>query len=268
MSRIDSCFSKLKADGRKAIVPYVTAGDPNPQVTVPLMHALVDAGADVIELGVPFSDPMADGPVIQLACERALLHGTRLLDVLDMVAEFRKTDQQTPVVLMGYLNPVEAIGYQNFAQRAREAGVDGVLIVDMPPVESGALMSELKAQDLDIIFLIAPTTSAARRKAICQQGSGYLYYVSVKGVTGSASLNVDEVASYIGEMRKDTELPLCVGFGIRDGASAAAVCSVADGAIVGSVLVNQIADLASRPDEIPAAVAAIVKEMRSAIDAN
>ncbi len=268
MNRIESCFNKLKLEGRKAIVPYVTAGDPNPGVTVPLMHAMVDAGADIIELGVPFSDPMADGPVIQLACERALLHGTRLLDVLDMVAAFRETNDSTPVVLMGYLNPVEAIGYENFAKRAKASGVDGVLIVDMPPVESAELMTAVKAEALDVIFLIAPTTSPERRKAICEKGSGYLYYVSVKGVTGSSALNVDEVASYLNEMRKDTDLPLCVGFGIRDGASAAAVCQVADGAIVGSVLVNQIAELASEPEKVPAAVSAIVAEMRSAIDAN
>lgn len=267
MNRIEARFSQLKADGRKAIIPYVTAGDSQPSVTVPLMHALVEAGADVIELGVPFSDPMADGPVIQLACERSLMHGTRLLDVLDMVSEFRQQDQNTPVVLMGYMNPVEAIGYENFAQRAKAAGVDGVLTVDLPPVESEGLMSALKAQGLDIIFLIAPTTSAVRRKAICEQGSGYLYYVSVKGVTGSSALNVDEVASYISDMRQDTDLPLCVGFGIRDGATAAAVCKVADGAIVGSVLVNQIAELANKPDEIPAAVSAIISEMRSAVDA-
>jgi tryptophan synthase alpha chain len=267
MSRIEACFAAMKADGRKAIVPYVTAGDPNPQVTVPLMHALVEAGADVIELGVPFSDPMADGPVIQLACERALVHGTRLLDVLDMVSEFRRSDDKTPVVLMGYLNPIEAIGYENFATRAKAAGVDGVLVVDMPPIESAGLMDALKAENLDIIFLIAPTTSPVRRAAICKQGSGYLYYVSVKGVTGSSALNVDEVASYISDMRQDTDLPICVGFGIRDGQSAAAVCQVADGAIVGSVLVNKIAELANDADKIPAAVAAIVKDMREAIDA-
>jgi len=267
MNRIEARFNQLKADGRKAIIPFVTAGDSQPSVTVPLMHALVEAGADVIELGVPFSDPMADGPVIQLACERSLMHGTRLLDVLDMVAEFRQQDTETPVVLMGYLNPVEAIGYENFAQRAKAAGVDGVLTVDLPPVESEGLMSAMKEQGLDIIFLIAPTTSPARRKAICEQGSGYLYYVSVKGVTGSSALNVDEVADYINDMRQDTDLPLCVGFGIRDGATAKAVCQVADGAIVGSVLVNRIAELANKPDEIPSAVAAIISEMRSAVDA-
>ncbi|HSG03455.1 MAG TPA: tryptophan synthase subunit alpha [Marinobacterium sp.] len=267
MNRIEARFNQLKADGRKAIIPFVTAGDSQPSVTVPLMHALVEAGADVIELGVPFSDPMADGPVIQLACERSLMHGTRLLDVLDMVAEFRQQDTETPIVLMGYLNPVEAIGYENFAQRAKAAGVDGVLTVDLPPVESEGLMSAMKEQGLDIIFLIAPTTSPARRKAICEQGSGYLYYVSVKGVTGSSALNVDEVADYINDMRQDTDLPLCVGFGIRDGATAKAVCQVADGAIVGSVLVNRIAELANKPDEIPSAVAAIISEMRSAVDA-
>lgn len=268
MNRIESRFNLLKANDRKAIIPFVTAGDPTPEVTVPLMHALVEAGADLIELGVPFSDPMADGPVIQLACERSLKHGTRLLDILDMVETFRQQDADTPVVLMGYLNPIEAIGYENFAIRAKAAGVDGVLIVDLPPIESTELMRELKEQSLDIIFLIAPTTSPVRRKAICDQGSGYLYYVSVKGVTGSSALNVDEVDRYIADMRKDTDLPLCVGFGIRDGESAAAVCKVADGAIVGSVLVNQIADLASEPAKVPGAVAAIIADMRKAVDAN
>jgi len=267
MNRIEARFNQLKADGRKALIPFVTAGDPQPSVTVPLMHALVDAGADIIELGVPFSDPMADGPVIQLACERSLLHGTRLLDVLSMVEEFRQKDSLTPVVLMGYLNPIEAIGYENFATRAKAAGVDGVLTVDMPPIESGGLMAALKAVELDIIFLIAPTTSPVRRKAICEQGSGYLYYVSVKGVTGSSALNVGEVADYIEQMRNDTDLPLCVGFGIRDGATAASVCRVSDGAIVGSVLVNQIAALAQTPDKVPASVASIIHEMRVAIDA-
>ena len=267
MSRIEACFTAMKAEGRKAIVPYVTGGDSNPRVTVPLMHALVEAGADVIELGVPFSDPMADGPVIQLACERALEHGTSLTDVLAMVAEFREQDQTTPVVLMGYLNPIEVMGYEAFAKNAKASGVDGVLVVDMPPVESAGLMAAMKAESLDIIFLIAPTTSPARRKAICEQGSGYLYYVSVKGVTGSKALNVDEVGAYISDMRQDTDLPICVGFGIRDGQSAAAVSKVSDGAIVGSVLVNQIAELANTPEKIPAAVAGIVKEMRQAIDA-
>ncbi|KAA0875858.1 tryptophan synthase subunit alpha [Nitrincola tapanii] len=267
MSRIQTRFDALRASGRKALIPYVTAGDPSPAVTLPLMHALVAAGADVLELGVPFSDPMADGPVIQLACERALMHGTRLLDVLEIVAEFRKTDTETPVVLMGYLNPIEAIGYANFAEKARAAGVDGVLTVDLPPEEGVEANAIFRAQGLDTIYLMSPATSDARLRHICQQGSGYLYYVSLKGVTGSANLDVEAVAHKITQMREMTDLPLAVGFGIRDAASAAAVSAVADGVIVGSVLVNQIAELVTAHEHIPAQVSAIIAEMRQAMDA-
>lgn len=267
MSRIQTCFEQLERQQRKALIPYVTAGDPNPDVTVDLMHALVDAGADVIELGVPFSDPMADGPVIQLACERALVHGTRLVDVLAMVGQFRERNNTTPVVLMGYLNPIEAIGYERFAKQARDAGVDGVLVVDLPPDEAQELGGTLKSNGLDSIYLVAPTTTEARLKAICAQGSGYLYYVSVKGVTGSAALDVAEVADKIAGMRKLTQLPLCVGFGIKDADSAAAVAKVADGVIVGSVLVNRIAELVQQSDQIPEQVSQIVAQMRSAMDA-
>ena len=267
MSRIKSCLQKLKGEGRKALIPYITAGDPQPGVTVKLMHALVDAGADIIELGVPFSDPMADGPVIQLACERALAHGVRLVDVLDMVSEFRTTDSATPVVLMGYLNPVEAIGYDSFLEGASNAGVDGVLTVDLPPEEAEDFCSGLKSHNLDAVFLLAPTTSEDRIKQICDVSSGYVYYVSLKGVTGSASLDVDEVAARLESIREITDLPVGVGFGIRDDESAAAVAKVADGVIVGSVLVNKIADLASTPDSIPQQVADIIRGMRKAMDA-
>ncbi len=267
MSRIKSCLQQLQAEGRKALIPYVTAGDPQPGVTVKLMHALVDAGADIIELGVPFSDPMADGPVIQLACERALKHGTSLTDVLAMVAEFREQDPNTPVVLMGYLNPIEAMGYGAFLSQAKQSGVDGVLTVDLPPEEAQSFCTDLRASELDAIFLLAPTTSDERMKQICQISSGYVYYVSLKGVTGSASLDVDAVAERVEEIRRITDLPVGVGFGIRDPESAAAVSRVADGAIVGSVLVNQIAELADQPDSIPQRVAAIVRDMRQAMDA-
>lgn len=266
MSRISSCFEKLQAEGRKALIPYVTAGDPAPGVTLPLMHAMVESGADIIELGVPFSDPMADGPVIQLACERALSHNTSLRDVLAIVAEFRKTNQTTPVVLMGYLNPIEVMGYATFADLASEAGVDGVLTVDLPPeeaVEFGALM---KAKEIDVIYLLAPTTLESRIEKICAAGSGYVYYVSVKGVTGSSSLDTDEVARRLDVIRKHTNMPVGVGFGIRDDESARAVAEVADGVIVGSVLVNKIAELADQQDKIPDAVAAITGSMRQAMD--
>lgn len=267
MGRINQSFESLKAAGRKALIPYITAGDSQPTVTVPLMHAMVEAGADIIELGVPFSDPMADGPVIQLACERALSHGTRLVDVLDMVKDFRSTDATTPVVLMGYLNPIEALGYENFAQKASEAGVDGVLTVDLPPEESVEFAAIMKKYALDVIYLLAPTTEESRIEQVCEYGSGYVYYVSVKGVTGSAALDVNEVASKLEVIRRHTSMPVGVGFGIRDGASAAAVSKIADGVIVGSVLVNAIAEKANQPEEIAIDVAAILAQMRSAMDA-
>ncbi len=266
MSRISSCFAALKNEGRKALIPYVTAGDPTPTVTVPLLHALVEAGADVIELGVPFSDPMADGPVIQLACERALSHDVRLTDVLAMVKTFRETNQNTPVVLMGYLNPVESMGYENFAKAAQAAGVDGVLTVDLPPEEGADFSAIMAAHEIDTIFLLAPTSREERIKRIAEQGSGYLYYVSVKGVTGSSSLNVEEVEARLNLVRQYTDLPLGVGFGIKDPASAKQVAQVADGVIVGSVLVNKIADLVTAPEKVPAEVSAIIKAMRTEMD--
>ncbi len=267
MSRISACFENLRQQGRKALIPYVTAGDPAPAVTVPLLHALVEAGADIIELGVPFSDPMADGPVIQLACERALQHHVRLLDVLDIVSEFRQQDTQTPVVLMGYLNPVEVLGYENFARRAAQAGVDGVLTVDLPPEEAADFTAALQAHKLDCIYLLAPTTTEARIQQICASGSGYVYYVSVKGVTGSAALDVDAVADKLALVRQYTDMPIGVGFGISNAESARAVSEVADGVIVGSVLVKQIAALVDEQEKIPGKVAAIVAEMRAAMDA-
>ena len=194
MRRIERCFQRLDGENRKALIPFVTAGDPVKDVTVPLMHAMVDAGADIIELGVPFSDPMADGPVIQLACERALQHNTSTRDVLAMVKIFRETNTQTPVVLMGYLNPVEVMGYESFAKAAEDAGVDGVLLVDLPPEEALEVRPVMDAHGLDMIFLVAPTTSDTRIKLIGEAGSGYLYYVSLKGVTGSATLNVEELS--------------------------------------------------------------------------
>ncbi|HCA24736.1 MAG TPA: tryptophan synthase subunit alpha [Pseudomonas sp.] len=266
MSRIQARFSALQAAGRKALIPYITAGDPAPAVTLPLMHDLVAAGADVIELGIPFSDPMADGPVIQLAMERALAHEVSLRQVLEMVAEFRQRDNETPVVLMGYLNPVERMGYDEFAREAAEAGVDGVLTVDLPPEEAADVVPLFKARGLDTIFLLAPTTTLERARSICQQASGYVYYVSLKGVTGSSALDVTDVANKLDMLRTVTDLPIGVGFGIRDGATAAAVGEVADGVVVGSVLVNQIAANAENPDAARKAISAIIAEMRGAMD--
>ena len=266
MRRIESCFQRLDGENRKALIPFVTAGDPVKDVTVPLMHAMVDAGADIIELGVPFSDPMADGPVIQLACERALQHNTSTRDVLAMVKAFRETNTQTPVVLMGYLNPVEVMGYAPFAKAAEDAGVDGVLLVDLPPEEALEVKPIMDAHGLDMIFLVAPTTSDSRIKLIGEAGSGYLYYVSLKGVTGSATLNVDEVASRVETIRNLAQLPIGVGFGIKDAESAQAVSRVADGVVVGSALVNQIAENKDTPDAINNAVGGILSAMRNAMD--
>lgn len=267
MNRIDQRFAKLHSQGRKALIPFITAGDPAPQYTVSFMHALVKAGADVIELGVPFSDPMADGPVIQKACERALKHGVRLNHLFEMVREFRQQDGDTPVVLMGYLNPIERIGLEAFADQAAEAGVDGVLTVDMPPEEAVIFGPVLKARGLASIFLVAPTTSRARAATICAHGEGYLYYVSLKGVTGSATLNADDVASHLAPLREMTRLPLCVGFGIRDGASAAEVGKVADGVIVGSALVSRIAENLDSPERIVGELTSVLGDMRRALDA-
>ncbi len=267
MSRIEGCFSRLAEHQRTALIPYITAGDPQPGVTVPLMHALVSAGADLIEVGVPFSDPMADGPVIQAACERALVHHTSLHDVLDMVREFRTEDADTPVILMGYLNPVEVWGYADFASAAAAAGVDGVLTVDMPPEEAGELTSAFRQHGIDTIFLLAPTTSAERMDMISRSASGFIYYVSFKGVTGANRLDVNAVADKLDEVRKHTALPIGVGFGIRDPGSAASVAKIADAVVVGSALVGRIPELADRPETIAPALAETLSGMRTAIDA-
>ncbi len=266
MSRIEARFAGLRGAGRTALIPYVTAGDPEPSVTVPLLHALVEAGADLLEIGVPFSDPMADGPVIQAACERALKHHVSLHGVLDMVREFRRRDADTPIVLMGYLNPVEVMGYEDFAVAAEEAGVDGVLTVDLPPEEAGELVGALKAHGIDPIFLAAPTSDAARIETMDALGGGFLYYVSFKGVTGANRLDVQAVADKLAEIRGHTRLPVGVGFGIHDPESAARVAAVADAVVVGSALVKRIAELADAPQRIPAEAPAVIAAMRAAMD--
>ena len=265
-TRLTQCFTNLKANGKKALIPYITAGDSNPSITVPLMHKMVESGADIIELGVPFSDPMADGPTVQLACERALVHHTSLSDVLDMTAEFRKKDDKTPIVLMGYLNPVETMGYQAFADKAAAVGVDGLLTVDLPPEEATELVKILKKADIDPIFLLAPTTTQERIKKISSAGSGYLYYVSLKGVTGSSILNVAEVEERVKTIRSITDLPIGVGFGIKDAASAAAVSAVSDGAIVGSAIVKIIENNVDDADTIETQIGALLQSMRTAMD--
>jgi tryptophan synthase alpha chain len=266
MSRIAQRFVELKAQGRKALIPYVTAGDPNPHVTVSLMHAMVEAGADIIELGVPFSDPMADGPVIQQACERALEHDTGLKDVLSMVSKFRQSDIDTPVVLMGYLNPVEVMGYGEFARAAKEAGVDGILTVDMPPEEAADLVAALADAALDPIFLLSPTSTDERIDTICSTASGFVYYVSLKGVTGAANLDVAAVEHKLEQIRRHTDIPIGVGFGIRDAESAALVAKVADAVVVGSAVVNRIAANVEQPDRINDSIAGLLREMRSSMD--
>ncbi|OEY67707.1 tryptophan synthase subunit alpha [Marinobacter sp. X15-166B] len=267
MSRIEGVLTALKQQGKKALIPFITAGDPHPDQTVDIMHTLVDAGCDIIELGIPFSDPMADGPVIQLASERALEHGTTLKRVIEMVKTFRESNSTTPVVFMSYLNPIETMGFEAFADAAADAGLDGVLIVDLPPEEAGDVSPLLAARQLDSIFLLAPTTSDERIRAISTHSSGYVYYVSIKGVTGSASINVDEVADKVRHIQELTALPVGVGFGIRDAKTAAAVGQVSDGVIVGSVLVDTIARNQTQPDQLKAALQGLLSPMREALDA-
>lgn len=239
MSRIEAVFSRLQGQNRQALIPFITAGDPHPRVTVSVMHALVAGGADILELGVPFSDPMADGPVIQRSSERALLHGVSLRQVLAMVAEFRQTNTETPVVLMGYANPMEAMGYEAFSKAAVLAGVDGVLTVDLPPEEAKERVAVLKAHGIDPIFLLAPTTQVARIKAVAEMAAGYVYYVSLKGVTGSANLDITSVTEKLSLLKQYLTIPVGVGFGISDAATAKAVAGVADAVVIGSRLVQE-----------------------------
>lgn len=267
MNRIDRCFADLRAAGRKALIPYITGGDPHPDHTLGLMEALVEGGADCIELGMPFSDPMADGPVIQLACERALAAGTTLRGLLGIVRRFREGNGHTPVVLMGYLNPVERFGIEAFARAAAEAGVDGLLLVDLALEEAEDYLPAIRAAGLAPIFLLSPTTTGVRMAKVAALAGGYLYYVSLKGVTGAATLDVASVAEKLAEIRQHTRLPVAVGFGIRDAASAAAVGRVADGVVVGSTLVSQIQALAKTPEQLPARLKATLADMRAALDA-
>lgn len=266
MSRIPDLFGVLKSNNRKALIPFITAGDPDPEITVALMHALVEGGADIIELGVPFSDPMADGPVIQKSSERALKHGVSLSSVITMVESFRKDDDDTPVILMGYLNPIEVMGYENFVKRAVTAGVDGCLIVDLPPEEATELSSILEDYALDQVFLIAPTTSDTRLEMINQAGSGFLYYVSLKGVTGSNRLDVAEVKQKLEHIRTHISLPLGVGFGIKDTETAAAVAAISDAVVIGSSLVDYLNTMAEEADKLPARAKEFISGMRQAID--
>ena len=265
MSRIQTVFSSLKSHNKKALIPYITAGDPHPNHTVNLMHTLVKTGADMIELGVPFSDPMADGPVIQRASERALVHKVGLTKVLQMVAEFRQSDTKTPIILMGYANPIEAMGSEKFTQLAKAAGIDGVITVDYPPEECKEFISQLQANDMDSIFLLSPTSDAARVDLIVNQASGFLYYVSLKGVTGSANLDIEEVKARVAEIRQKTHLPIGVGFGVKDSITAKNVAAFADAVVVGSRMVQAIEN--SNDDNLVENVSQLMMELRAAIDA-
>ncbi len=273
MSRIKSCFAQLKENNKKALIPYVAAGDPNPEITLDLMHAMVKSGADIIELGVPFSDPMADGPVIQKASERALKYATSLTDVLDIIKRFRANNNTTPVVLMGYLNPIEVMGYDFFSKAAHEAGVDGVLTVDIPPEEAQTYIPALKNYDLDPIFLLSPTTTKDRMEYICQYASGFVYYVAVKGVTGTSALDTDEVARRVEIIKQVTDLPVGVGFGIKNAETAVAISRVSDAVVVGSALVSLVEKYAhslsnaEANEKIIREISQVLVSMRAALDA-
>jgi len=269
MSRISGCFENLQRSGRKALIPFLTAGDPNISTTLSLMHALVANGADIIELGFPFTDPTSDGPVIQRAVERALANNTSLRNVLDTVSLFREKNTETPIVLMGYLNPVECMGYQVFVDAAVAAGVDGMLIVDMPPEESHDLKVIVDKSILDMIFLVAPTTSDERAAEICAQSSGYVYYVSLKGVTGAGHLDIESVKSNLARFRSKTSLPVGVGFGIKDAETAKMIAEIADAVVVGSALINKIAELDAgkeySAEELQSHIG-LISEMRKGMD--
>lgn len=266
INRIAKVFTALKKQNRKALIPFITAGDPDPQITIQLMHRLVQSGADIIELGVPFSDPMADGPTIQRSSERALKHHVSLNGVLDMVSEFRKTDTNTPVVLMGYANPVEAMGFAVFAAKAKDCGVDGVLIVDYPPEESAEWVQCLEQQEIDAIFLLSPTTPQERIAQVAKMARGYVYYVSLKGVTGASHLNLQDVGAMLTQLRQYIALPIGVGFGIRDGATAKAVAGLADAVVVGSRIIEEIEK--SSEAELLSNVGSLISALRKAIDEN
>jgi len=266
MNRIAQTFTTLQANNKKALIPFITAGDPDPSLTVNLMHRLVENGSDIIELGVPFSDPMADGPTIQRSSERALKHNVSLNNVLEMVSAFRKTNTHTPVVLMGYANPIEAIGYQKFAAKAKECGVDGVLTVDYPPEECEEWVKCLDQQGIDTIFLLSPTTLKQRVQQVAKLARGYIYYVSLKGVTGASHLDLGDVQAMLTKIRESISIPIGVGFGIRDGETAKAVSELADAVVVGSRIIEEIEQ--SPSTEVLDNVGHLIESLRKAIDKN
>jgi tryptophan synthase alpha chain len=266
MSRIAQRFEQLKQSGRKALIPYLTAGDPDASFSVPLMHAMVEAGADILELGVPFSDPMAEGPVIQRARERALEHHISVDEVIEMVRSCREQDATTPVLLMGYLNPIEVMGYENFVNRAIDAGVDGVLLVDLPPEEAELLKKHATDKHLDTVFLVSPTTTEERIAAIAQASGGFVYYVSLKGVTGAGNLDIEQVIDRVNQIKRHSDLPVGVGFGIKDADSAGRISAVADAVVVGSALVKLIEANQNSQDDAIKAVKSLISSMRKEMD--
>jgi len=266
VSRLADKFAQLAAEGRKALIPFITAGDPNPDFTVPMLHAMVKAGADIIELGVPFSDPMADGPVIQRASERALAHKMSLKKTLAMAMEFRRTYSATPLVLMGYLNPIEAMGYEDFANAAARAEVDGVLTVDLPPEECEDFARLLKERGIDPIFLLAPNSSEERIQKMDAIGSGYIYYVSLKGVTGAGHLDTADVAEKLKAIKVNTRLPIGIGFGVKDAQTAQALSALGDGVVIGSALISQIEANLDDLSRAKTEITGLLTAMRTAMD--
>lgn len=266
MNRIDNVLNKLQSQGKKMLSPYITAGDPTPQHTVDLMHALVEAGADILEIGIPFSDPMAEGPVIQAAMERALTHHMTCKKVFELIENFRQKNTYTPIVLMGYTNSIENYGYEKFAKQARVSGVDGTILVDLPPEESHELAAIWKKNELYPIYLCSPTTTDERMKLINQYAQGYLYFVSLKGVTGSNEFELEKVKHVYEQRKAQTKLPLMVGFGIKTAPMAAKVTQFADGAIVGAALISTIIDAFNKGNDAVNAGASLIKEMRQAIN--
>jgi len=263
MSKIKTTFLRLKSENKKALIPFITAGDPNPDMTVKMLHALVDSGADMIEVGIPFSDPMADGPVIQRASERALANNVGIKKTIQLVKEFRKKDINTPVILMGYANPIEAIGIENFVGLIKEADVDGVITVDYPPEESKDFVALLKKQDIDSIFLLSPTTENNRIKLITEQATGFLYYVSLKGVTGSANIDINQVSERVNNIKKYSDLPIAVGFGVRDAETAKQVALISDAVVIGSRIINEVEN--SNQEDLLDNIRSLLSKIKSAI---
>ena len=263
MSKIQTTFLRLRSENKKALIPFITAGDPHPNMTVQMLHALVESGADMIEVGIPFSDPMADGPVIQRASERALANNVGIKKTIQLVNEFRKKDTNTPIILMGYANPIEAIGIEYFVGLIKEADVDGVITVDYPPEESKDFVALLKKQDIDSIFLLSPTTKNNRIKLITEQATGFLYYVSLKGVTGSANIDINQVSERVNNIKKFSDLPIAVGFGVRDAETAKQVALISDAVVIGSRIINEVEN--SNQGDLLGNIRSLMSKMKSAI---